>query len=312
MVQQVFGVGTVVVLPPSFQMETHQDVQWTSTVLILMDYSKNENSVSVHVWPLCVCVAGSGWMEIPNTWPWCRSWYALSATRWPSASGMWRPSTNSCPPLCLRSTTGGHETFWVLPVHSIMLSSWKWKSPMYSMVVYLWSWLSAAGPLWSPRPFLQQCRQGSVWPVQFRSIQDDIFVLGKSHVHYTLSQKFSKCCQCCILAALCRGPNCRPFSGVCWPVWNGQLSVPVCVCGRPRWCSWARTWQWPICSRVCVNIYWVKNNNNQQSVRDTGRCFVWLVHPSPTNLCPTKTNFRERMCDFCCVHIRPGSDNGVC
>ena len=102
-------------------METHQDVQWTSTVLILMDYSKNENSVSVHVWPLCVCVAGSGWMEIPNTWPWCRSWYALSATRWPSASGMWRPSTNSCPPLCLRSTTGGHETFWVLPVHSIEL-----------------------------------------------------------------------------------------------------------------------------------------------------------------------------------------------
>ena len=43
-----------------------------------------------------------------------------------------------------------------------LLGSWKWKSQMYSMVVYLWSWLSAADPLWSPRPFQQQCKHGSL------------------------------------------------------------------------------------------------------------------------------------------------------
>ena len=41
--------------------------------------------------------------------------------------------------------------------------------------------------LWSPRPFQQQCKHGSLGPVQFRSIQDGICVLVKSHVHSTLS-----------------------------------------------------------------------------------------------------------------------------
>ena len=294
MVQQVFGVGTVAVLPPSFQMETHQDVQWTSTVLIFMDYSKNK-VLQQCMSDLCVC----GRFRVDGDSKYLTLVQELVRPERNTLTVSFRDVETFNQQL---STTLLEEYYrWAWDLSSstcslhwmALLGSWKWKSQMYSMVVYLWSWLSAADPLWSPRPFQQQCKHGSLGPVQFRSIQDGICVLVKSHVHSTLSLRSFPNIASAVSLLPCVGDKIVDHSlGFVGLFWMGSCLF-LCVCGRPRWCSWAYTWQWPICSRVCVNIYWVQKQ--QPAIGQTyWPVFCLTGSPLPHQPLPHKNKLQRK------------------